>query len=68
MLAGEHLPQLLLLWLMEHGERDNKEKSREEANVTEKTYPHEGFRLRSKQKGIKELDRDLGRPMNPDEI
>lgn len=68
MLAGENLPQLLLLRLMEHGERDNTEKSRGEANVTEKTYSQEGFRLRSKQKGIKELDRNLGRPMNPDEI
>lgn len=51
---------------MEHGDRDNKEKSRGEATVTEDTYPQEGFRLRSKQKGIKELNRNVGRPINPD--
>lgn len=60
MLAGENLPQLLLLWLMEHGERNNTEKSRGEVNVTEKTYPQEGFRLRSRQTGVNELDSNLG--------
>ena len=68
MLAMESLPQLLMLWLMEHGERDNTEKSRGEANATEEIYPREGFRLASKHKGIKEPDRNLGRLINPAEF
>lgn len=61
----ESPPQLLMLWFREHGGRDNRGKSRGEANATEEIHPWEGFRLRSEQKGIKEPDRNLGRLINP---
>lgn len=51
---------------MECGDRDSKEKSRGEAIVVEESYPQEGLRVGSKQKGIKELGGNVGRPMNPD--
>lgn len=51
---------------MERGDSDSKEKSRGEAIVVEESYPQEGLRVGSKQKGIKELGGNLGRPMNPD--
>lgn len=53
---------------MEHGDRDNKEKSRGEAIVIEESYPQEGLGVRPKQKGIKELGRSVGRPINPDAL